>query len=99
LILLLRLSDDLRQDWRDLLQGVADFLLRKLTLTAPILAAAEGAVLAKGALSKSALPELTLAKPPLLGLLILLQSLRQLLQRGGNLWRSLLWILEGVLLR
>ncbi len=88
LILLLRLSDDLRQDWRDLLQGVADFLLRKLTLTAPVLAGAEGAVLAKGALSKSALPELTLAKPPLLGLLILLQSLRQLLQRGGNLWRS-----------
>jgi hypothetical protein len=97
-ILLLCLSDDLRQDWRDLLKGVADFLLRKLTLTAPVLAGAEGGVLAKGAQSKGALPELTLA--PLLGLLILLQSLRKLLQRGGDLWRSLLqWILESVLLR
>jgi hypothetical protein len=99
-ILLLRLSDDLRQDWRDLLKGVADFLLRKLALTAPVLAAAKSGVLAERALSKGALPELTLAEPSLLGLLILLQNLRKLLQRGGNLWRSLLeWILKGVLLR
>jgi hypothetical protein len=41
----------------------------------------------------------TLTKSPLLSLLSLLQSLRQLLQRGGDLWRSLLWILKSVLLR
>jgi hypothetical protein len=77
--------------------------LGQLALAAPILA--EWSVLAETALPVSALPEETLAKPSLsnsslLGLLILLQSLRQLLQRGGDLWRSLLlWILESVLLR
>jgi hypothetical protein len=48
-------------------------------LTAPVLAAAKSGVLAERALSKGALPELTLAEPPLLGLLILLQNLRKLL--------------------
>ena len=62
LILLLRLSDDLRQDWRDLLQDVADFLLGELALAAPGLA--KGGVLAKGALPVTALPKLTLAKSP-----------------------------------
>ncbi len=104
MILLLRLSYDLRQNGRDLLEGVADFLLAQLALAAPVLA--EWSVLAETALPVSALPEETLAKPSLpksslLGLLILLQSLRQLLQRGGDLRRSLLllWILESVLLR
>jgi hypothetical protein len=107
-ILLLRLSDNLRQDRRDLLKGVANLLLGQLALAAPILACAEGGVLAESALPPSALPESslpesslpeeTLTKSPLLGLLILLQSLRQLLQCCGDLWRSLR-ILESVLLR
>jgi hypothetical protein len=89
LVLLLRLSDDLRQDWCDLLKGVTNLVLSQLTLAAaPVLGAAEGV------LAESALAQLPLAKPPLLGLLILLKSLRQLLQRGGDLW-----ILESVLLR
>jgi hypothetical protein len=98
MILLLRLSYDLRQNGRDLLKSIADLLLGQLALAAPVLAET---ALTGTALPVSALPEETLAKSSLLGLLILLQSLRQLLQRGGDLRRSLLllWILESVLLR